>query len=265
MLIIVCAMYSEAKPLIDKLGLTRVSDSRFDEYANDTVKLVVSGVGAIASAVAVSMMCTKYNFSKHDFIINVGCCAGENKGQAYIINKITDMITGRTFYPDMLYKSDLSEAEVVSVSTIVGNDDVKAGKLYDCESAGFYQASAQYAGPHQIRIIKVVSDNGDYENVTAKQITELIAGVADEIVKFSGNIIGQQLDPKENTDELCEMLKCSKVMSDSLKQLIKYCALSDIDYASVIKEDIEQGVIPVSSKREGKIYLDELRKRLLQF
>ena len=67
-------------------------------------------------------------------------------------NKLTEQMTGRTFYPDMLMKANFRECEIVTVARVLneGSDSV----VYDMEAAAVYQAAAFFVGPHRMHFIK---------------------------------------------------------------------------------------------------------------
>ena len=109
MFFIVCALSAEAKPLISALSLRRDNhvcpyDTFFAEDSSSV--LVISGMGTVAAASATTYLLTRFCFHPgKDILINFGSCAGKAPG-IHLVNKIHDEVTGRDFYPDMLY--DLS-------------------------------------------------------------------------------------------------------------------------------------------------------------
>ena len=282
MIYIFSAFYAEAKNIIDHYGLKKEKSPetvRFDVFANDSIRLVITGVGEINAAAAVSNIGGAYGISPDDEILNVGCGAGFGNetclGSIFIGNKLTEQMTGRTFYPDMLMKTNLMECEIVTVTRVLneGRDSV----VYDMEAAAVYQAAAFFVGPHRMHFIKLVSDAG--ERIDQSKITELFAlqeekicGYIDMLLSVGGNkaSIDEKTKGKNtvaksawNMDRLISDMRCSKVMGDQLAQLIKYCRLSGIDYKAVLDEYYTNGMLPCESKREGKKCLFELKQRLL--
>ena len=94
---------------------------RFDVFTNESIRLVITGVGEINAAAAVS----NYRWCVWDFhrmmrFLNVGCGAGFSSdiclGSIFLGNKLTEQMTGRTFYPDMLMKANFRECEIVTVA-----------------------------------------------------------------------------------------------------------------------------------------------------
>lgn len=282
MIYIFSAFYAEAKNIIDHYVLKKEKSPetvRFDVFANDSIRLVITGVGEINAAAAVSNIGGAYGISPDDEILNVGCGAGFGNetclGSLFLGNKLTEQMTGRTFYPDMLMKTNLMECEIVTVTRVLneGRDSV----VYDMEAAAVYQAAALFVGPHRMHFIKLVSDAG--ERIDQSKITELFAlqeekicgyidmllSVCADKASIDENAKGENTVAKSawNIDGLISDMRCSKVMGDQLAQLIKYCRLSGIDYKAVLDEYYAKGMLPCESKREGKKCLFELKQRLL--
>ena len=274
MIYIFSAFYAEAKNIIDHYGLKKEKSPemvRFDVFANESIRLVITGVGEINAAAAVSNIGGAYGISPDDEILNVGCGAGFSSdiclGSIFLGNKLTEPMTGRTFYPDMLMKANFRECEIVTVARVLneGCDSV----VYDMEAAAVYQAAAFFVGPHRMHFIKLVSDAG--ERIDQSKITELFALQEDKICGYIDRLLTACADkaPMDDTQSswnmdrlICDM-RCSKVMGDQLAQLIKYCRLSGIDYKAVLDEYYTNGLLPCESKREGKKCLFELKQRLL--
>lgn len=274
MIYIFSAFYAEAKDIIDHYGLKKEKSPemvRFDVFANESIRLVITGVGEINAAAAVSNIGGAYGISPDDEILNVGCGAGFSSdiclGSIFLGNKLTEQMTGRTFYPDMLMKANFRECEIVTVARVLneGCDSV----VYDMEAAAVYQAAAFFVGPHRMHFIKLVSDAG--ERIDQSKITELFALQEDKICGYIDRLLSAcadkaQMDDTQsswNMDRLICDMRCSKVMGDQLAQLIKYCRLSGIDYKAVLDEYYTNGLLPCESKREGKKCLFELKQRLL--
>ena len=274
MIYIFSAFYAEAKNIIDHYGLKKEKSPetvRFDVFANDSIRLVITGVGEINAAAAVSNIGGAYGISPDDEILNVGCGAGFGNetclGSIFLGNKLTEQITGRTFYPDMLMKTNLMECEIVTVARVLneGRDSV----VYDMEAAAVYQAAAFFVGPHRMHFIKLVSDAG--ERIDQSKITELFALQEEKICGYIDMLLSVCADKASiddtksswNIDRLISDMRCSKVMGDQLAQLIKYCRLSGIAYKAVVDEYYTKGMLPCESKREGKKCLFELKQRLL--
>lgn len=310
MIYIITAIYPEAHPFITCFQLKKeVSHTRFQVFLNkkSDLCLVISGTGPIPAAAAVSSICTENNAGAGDFLLNVGICAQIpgagvpireaanpcQTGKIFLCSKITEQSTGRTFYPDLLYRHKFEEAQIVTgalpyeksspataPTASCGPPDIL---LYDMEAAAIYQAGSYYLGPHQMSFLKVISDDGNPGNVTSGQIERLIdrnmENIADYITTLRSitskdcrkgifpnghqNRIPQPDPAEDRLEKLCLDLHCSRTMSESVRQHIRYCILADIDYVSVLDEMYREGRIPCRDKREGKQRFHELKEKLL--
>lgn len=294
MIYIITAMYAEAHPFITRFQLKKdISHTRFQVFKNKEADLclVISGTGSVPAAVAVSNTCAEYGTGQEDFLLNVGICAGiwaanmhgtdsaRQTGKIFLCNKITEQSTGKTFYPDILYRHQFTESQIITGAkpyiktnpvTIPDTDFC----LYDMEAAAIYQAGAYYFGPHQMNFLKILSDAGTPDKVTSGQVEYLIGRNMENIADYAEHlrgIAGQEHQPKlfqetaawETLEKLCLDMHCSRTMSESIRQYIHYCLLSGVDYDSVIEEMYQKGQLPCKDKREGKKCFEELKKRLL--
>jgi len=289
MIYIVTAMYAEAHPFITRFQLKKDSShTRFQVFRSDEagICLIISGTGSVPAAVAVGSLCTKYGPGQGDFLVNVGVCAriaggghASRTGDIFLCNKIREQTTGKTFYPDILYRHRFAEAQIITGAKPYkkiepGETEEADFDLYDMEAAAVYQAGAYYLGPHQMSFLKAVSDDGNTENVNPAQIEGLIGRHMETMADYLAGL--QSIAQKERREEtfwddevqkewekLCLDMHCSKVMSESLRQYLRYCILSGIDHASVLEGMYREGKLPCKDKREGKQCFEELKKRLL--
>ncbi len=279
MVYIFVALFAEAKPLIQSLALKRQrSDLPFEQYIDEGKRfcLVLTGVGSVAAATAVGSICTAGQVGSGDFLCNVGTCAGAQPGQAFLIHKMTEEATGRTFYPDVLYRSPFAECPVVTVSRPVQSERPAPREesfVYDMEAAGFYQAAAHFVGPHRIACIKVVSDTGQNEMVTSAQITQRIFEAADTIADWLRQIgcmteeeaqreVKFSSAEEEMLQRLCRDLHCSETMLGQVRRRLFYAKLTGREIVSQVGEIYADGLLPCRDRREGKRCWNDIRQRL---
>lgn len=273
MLNIFVALYCEARPMIERLGLVAESSHPFSTYTDpeDKIRLIITGMGKMDSAMAVSYVCGRYGGS-NDLLVNIGTCAGgRNRDGAYLINKVTDKETGRSFYPDMLYDLGLPESGVTTLAHIASeeltseDDDM----LWEMEASGFIQSALMFAPPHRIQLIKVVSDNGADEGrqITDKMLTSVIS---DNIGKIINVLEVLQSIPSGDASEAIDVsapaaeFMCSETMRQDLIKLMTYCRNSGRDYGKILQEMREEELIPANDRRAGKEALGEFRRRIIQ-
>lgn len=306
MIYIVTAMYAEAHTLITYFHLKKeISQTHFQVFLNKEANLclIITGTGSVPAAAAVSSICTEYAAGCGDFLLNVGVCAqiqtnkqhtiqtffapDDNNGKAehdcqqgkiFLCSKIKEQITGKTFYPDILYRHPFTEAPIVTGAKPYKNAEQMetedtACYLYDMEAAAIYQAGSYYLGPHQMSFLKIVSDNGNTGEVTSAQIEYLVeknkTNIADYISVLQMIVRNEDRDDifqsitQPELEKLCCDMHCSKTMSESVRQYIRYCILSGADYASAIEKMYRNGKLPCKDKREGKKCFEELKEQLL--
>lgn len=285
------ALYCEAHTFIRQFNLTKNPENTwFQEFRNEAagIVLAVTGAGEIAAAATVGSVCAMYRPKREDVLFNVGICAhtGEADG-IFLCNRITEQATGKTFYPDMLYRHGFREAAIVTgmlpwdreedgsklpaASPAGASAAVSAAALYDMEAAAVYQAGSGFFGPHQMIFLKAVSDSGAAKSVSPKQAESLMEKYQDRIMDYIRQVqkiteSGHGESPQQE-EELLEKLSadlhCSRAMRDSLRQYIRYLTLVGGDCVPVIQDMYEKGLLPCRDKREGKQRFEEFKRRVL--
>ncbi len=281
MLYIFTATYYEASAWISRYSLKRdTSVSRFQVFYNEqeNIRVTITGTGMVSAAAAVSSICTAVLPGKQDFLLNIGICAespdGHGQiGELFLCHKITETVTGKTFYPDILYRHNFKEAELLT-----GAKPFQKGMwhrpgffVYDMEASAIYQAGSYFFSPHQMVFLKIVSDNGCGDRVTPEQVKGLCALHMDSVADYASRLctIGRVEKGQDFlwdgavVDKLCCDMCCSATMALSVKQHIIYCQLAGVDFRAVIQEMYQAGKLPCRTKKEGKRCFEEFRQRLL--
>ena len=269
MIYITCAIYKEAKPLIEKYNLKRIDDGKFQIFINEDLVLIITGSGQTSAAIALTYLLTKMNCSQGDFIINIGVCAGlKEVGNAFIINKITDVATNRSYYPDVFYKHSFLESELFSGQSILSEG---AYTLYDMEASSIYQSAIKFVTTDRISFIKIVSDNYSPDSLTS-DVDTLIASIMPQIdeyillcKKISADETAENTTIKNEAQfsQLSNDFHCSVTMENALLELLKFANASGIDIAPVLEDMRNKEMIPCASKKEGKQAFEYFKKQLL--
>ncbi|WP_061235661.1 phosphorylase [Leptospira weilii] len=168
MIFISAALFPEAKPLIETLGLKILRDKTpFPIYRNEKYILVVSGAGKIFSAMSVVFLLNEFKNSVVDssWILNFGICGAPKEsfkiGESFLIHKIKDEGSSKSVYPDILFKSPIPESVLLTVDKPVFRNEISElpNTLVDMEAFGFFQASRKFFSSDKIRIVKTISDH----------------------------------------------------------------------------------------------------------
>ena len=278
MVYIFTALYCEAQIFISQFKLVKNQENTWlQEFYNESaeIRLAVTGVGEIAAAAAVGSICALYRPAPGDLLVNVGICAHTAKNDGiFLCSKIIENATGKTFYPDMLYRHNFCEGTLVTgMLPWNGENAAPAGNLYDMEAAAVYQAGSRFFGPHQMIFLKIVSDHGAVGEVSRERVLHLMEKYQDCVLDYIGQTAAitqtgscRRNSPHQEEERLvetfCADLHCSKAMRDSVRHMIRYLTLAKIDYVSVIQDMYEKKLLPCKDKREGKLRFEKFKERL---
>lgn len=124
----------------------------------------------------------------------------------YRIHSLVNLDSGRVWYPDLILKSSLPEAALLSGSRVLykstspagivrsgtGAEDIITAELctgypvlYDMEGAAIYEAANLFLGPHQMHFLKCVTDAGDAESVTREVLTRCVECAAEPLLAYT--------------------------------------------------------------------------------
>lgn len=294
MITVYTALYPEAQELIRALALKKdMTQKHFQVFADtdNQIQLVITGASAIAAASAVAERSTGRPPQDGDLLVNYGSCAGGETfpvGTVSLCNKITEMASGRTFYPDMLYRHPFVEAEIKSYPVVQTDMEKVASAqgagscpfLADMEAAAIYQAGNYYYAPHQMLFVKVVTDHGNKDSMPGmdefrermKKGTEQFLPFLYQLMELQKQEAGRRAQEQvlcsgveRQTQEWNEALCGSETMRAQLHQMLLYqaCARQKPQMDALYKQWQELGKLPVKDRREGKKRLEELRQMLL--
>lgn len=270
MIFIVTALYCEAKPLIEGFALKKYTFiNKFQVFKNENIVLVITKGGAINTACACMHVIDKFEASVYDAFINIGICGSKNRnvpiGTLVLCNKITENMSGRDFYPDMLFKHSFKEGQLESFHKIVKEEDIENIKesFVDMEGAAFFQAVSIFIPPHRIHCLKVVSDYLNSDGLTEAQITNLICKNFKKIyawIKYISKQYGRTCDILSEKDigyinEVINNLKLSFYMQHKLKKLAQGYKLRK-DNLILVLEPFTQ--FYCNTKVERKMYFERL-------
>jgi adenosylhomocysteine nucleosidase len=162
MLNILTALNCEAQPIISHYRL-KMRNNRlpFQIYENEEIRLIISGVGKVSSASATGYLYGLSDSSEHHVWLNVGVSGHrkQNIGEAFLINKITDMGTKKSYYPTFVFKHPFTSLSLETHDKSVS--DYPSVAAVDMEASGFYEAACRFSTTEFIHSYKIISDNED--------------------------------------------------------------------------------------------------------
>ena len=274
MIYIFVALYCEAKPIITRYGLKPDGGYTLGSFsdAENRMKVILTGVGKTGSAAAVAYSCAKFGIGSDDFIINIGTAGGgRSRSGAYILNKITDADSGRPYYPDMIYRTCLTESCCTTVSTVATEEMIDAddNMLWEMEASGFADAARLFMPPDKVQFIKVVSDRGNdnKKDLTDELLENTIADNIDDIAGALEVFLKADEAKKEHVQfdpSIEEEFKCSETMRQDLRKILIYLKNSNRDINPILEQMRNEEIIPAKDRRQGKEALNELKRRIIQ-
>ncbi len=174
------ALPAEARALIDRYRLRAVhTDAPFRLYAGERARLVVSGVGKIATAAAVAYAQARFADEKADEKgpwLNIGIAGHAQAaiGSAFVAHKIVDITTGKTFYPFFGRETSCRSTCIYSVDQ--PTEDYAEDGAFDMEASAFVATAQRFVPAELAHSFKVVSDNpqSSWRNIKRGQVQEWI-------------------------------------------------------------------------------------------
>ena len=171
------ALKAEAQPLIDHYKLKGTQQHPFPVYANELLKIVITGIGTCSSAAALAHTAAFFSTLPNHIWINFGIAGHKDQaiGTAVSVSKVVSKSSQQTWYPNLIELPSTLVKPLTTYDTVVV--DYSDDSLCDMEAAGFMSAgSSLHIKSECLFVFKVISDNeqSDAKNITKKLVAELV-------------------------------------------------------------------------------------------
>ena len=167
MLCILSALKAESEPLINYFKLDKDPSFNFPVFLNNDIALVGIGVGKKKIFDRINSFFLKYK-KKNIYFLNIGVAGGQsehsNIGNCYLINKIQDDLTKKSYYPDIIIKHSFEEKDIITVENPISNDNNSYYSLVDMEASEIFNTCKSLVPIHHLSFLKIVSDYIDFKN-----------------------------------------------------------------------------------------------------
>ena len=186
---ILTALKAESQPLIDQFNLNRDTSFQFPVFKNNDLYLVGIGVGKKNIKNRIETFLNQNNPDLIQFI-NIGIAGGNPKstkiGGSYLLHKIKDETTGKTYYPDILIKHNFEEISLVTVESVISDGEGVYKGLVDMEASEIFKICSSLVPVHRLAFLKIVSDymNNEFEQNIVHSISKLISHQLNSIESF---------------------------------------------------------------------------------
>lgn len=192
MIHIVVALIHEAKPLITHYRMRLLTGRHpFVIYGNDTITLIVSGVGKLSAAASVGYLQALNRKNGPVAWLNIGIAGHQQQemGQGFIAHRIQDKASGRAYYPPQVLSFAIRSSNLITVDHV--EKDYIQNSAYDMEASGFYHTAIRSTTAEFIQSYKVISDHpqAPAAKITKAFVTELIEGCMGEIKTLIATLI----------------------------------------------------------------------------
>jgi hypothetical protein len=263
MINLIVALSEEARPIIHYYRLKRLHHLHaFPVYAGDNLRLIVCGIGNLATATATGYLAGIVGVEPNTAWLNIGIAGSKNisVGEAVLAHQITDMTRQQHFYPTICFEAALKTAAVQTVS--VPETGYSEGIVYDMEAAGFYSAAMRFSTTELIHSLKIISDNKtlDISSISSSSVVTLVEQNLGAISKVIAALQGKvaELNADYNGQEEISLIRSRLSFTVSqqaqLQTLIQnWFALTDASPLSVLDID---------SVKTSKALLNKLQLKL---
>ena len=236
MLIWVCALHCEAKPVIDFYRLKKShDDNAFDLYRGDNMACIISGIGKLASAAASAWIAARYEDAPSIAWINLGIAGAASceLGSIFALNQVTDADTGQRYYPAPGADSRLPGYACLTLGP--PSEDYRENQLYDMEASGFMHSTLRFSSAELTQSIKIVSDNQQHKtgkdrpriSALIHRHIELIDQQANSLLALNQEIATLEI-PAECWQQLTAMAHFSQTQKNRLRVLWRYLMNRDL-------------------------------------
>lgn len=276
MIYFLTALYYEAEDIISHYRMKKVMEaSKFQVFKGENELLVVSGTSGIKAVVAATYLLNNFKYNEDDIFVNVGICGAVNsdfsEGEIILCNKLIDSFSKKAFYPDILFRHSFNEGTLESFACTVGKDTKQNidADIVDEEGTFVYEAVSMFLKPHNIHVIKIVSDILSPGSVTPAKIKDIMAGSLPEIYHWLEGRTSVELQHEDviSAEEygmlnvLVEKMKLTTAMNRELEKLSRQYKIRNGHIIDVISEYTKY---QCKSKNEGKKSFGELRYKLME-
>ncbi len=278
------ALYPEAKGLIDKLHLKKQpEETRYQLFQGEHHRLIITGPGMISAAVAAARHFTCYpSDSAQDIVINLGVAglASETEnstiGDLFLASKITEQATGRTFYPDLLYRHSFRLLPLTTVPVVCSDSSaMEKETLIDMEASALYQALLPHFSPDRMLFFKAVSDIPGYTPIETVSPESLLEPHLEAVLTFTEKLHDflkstafsePALTPEELvlSQSITDLLPMTETMSRDYERLLRFAKLAEKPLASLLMQfqnSLED--YPIHGKKQAMPHLNRLRELIL--
>jgi adenosylhomocysteine nucleosidase len=260
----VVALKAEATPLFELFKLVKESEpSPFPVFANDTHRLILSGVGKELSTKATSYLSERFPQPNQAWL-NFGL-AGHGTlalGTVFMANRILDDGGESAFYPTQLLDHDLESSALQTCSSTVSDYPDPIG--YDMEASAFCANASLVSIRELIQVVKIVSDNPDHPvgSIDRSSVGSLIESTLPSILPLIDQLeeLAHQIAPSPGLDKLVDSGLAQHPFSETQRHQVRKL----LTHAHTLGSPGKDALTAITGAKSAKQAISALRKSMEQ-
>ncbi len=257
MLIILCALLLEARPLIEYYKLKKEEDSPFSIYSSDQISLCITGIGQIPMACAVGYMGKKH--PKKSVWLNFGIAASLSDPLYSLVipSSVSTSSSHKSIYPSYPFKPKLPLRSFQTFD--IPQNQIKEGVIVDMESYSFFLMASRLTYLECVHSIKCISDQGvtSFKEIDQKKLEEAVKKELPALSHFVEELLSLHKTffsyDEPSTSHLEEKWKLSVSEKFQALNLLKKCQALGIGF-----ENIEEIIQSSSSLKSCLLGITDL-------
>jgi hypothetical protein len=155
---IICAFEAEARVIIDTYKLRKDTQHAFKHFYNDTITLLISGMGQENARRCASFLLDSFSIAKEDdCFINLGICAAQPSFPLGSLLEVVQLHVDQQVYT--LEHSSVDTPKVSCLSTDVPQHTASLQECAEMEAGALYEQLSPAFSAEKFFILKLVSDH----------------------------------------------------------------------------------------------------------
>ncbi|MFN4082040.1 MAG: hypothetical protein ACK4K9_00250 [Bacteroidia bacterium] len=264
------ALGVEAKPFIE-LGKCKLLFQQKDlkYYKGKDFNCLVTGIGRIRMATAIGWLSGFEQQEKCLFNIGLAGSVKLQKHTWHFVCKVTDELTGKDFYPEIIKTYDLPIQKLTSVMMPANSNKIKQLQtdLVDMEGYAFCKSAQQFLPTTHIHLIKFVSDEGsEHFSFTnwLEYYNNSIAVIAEKCLSILTYITQTQNKYNTNVQHLIDLIEAKIKLTFSQKVQLRNALIFQLNThgESHVKKLLNDLPEAIKQKEQRNIIVEQLLNKL---
>ena len=264
------AIHWEAAAIIRHFSLKKdLNFKSLEVFSNDHITYVISGIGKLKAACAVSRVLQTFKDPSQIALINIGVAGSKPKeyeiGTLLRIVSCKDVASGRSYYPELTLNFGIPEASIETHDRPIPSDKIDElnEPLVDMELAGALEAASQFITWDRAYSFKTVSDllevgclSKEFVNDLVEKNLEAILEAIEQIqlyLESSSPVL--DIESANFVEQVADRIRLTSSQRTKLQETIKGAEVKGLKWKDQLAPYLKS---KPQSKKEVSILLDEV-------